>query len=45
MSNELMLLLPLNGNGHVALADSTPGIARSRGMSWSKNAMMFSGFG
>ena len=39
------MLLPLNGNGRIVLADSTPGSARIRGRNWSKNAMIFSFFG
>ena len=45
MSKVVTMLLPLSGNGTITLADSTPGMARTRGRNCSKNAMMFSFFG
>ena len=45
MSKIVTMLLPLSGSGTIALADSTPGSARTRGRNWSKKAMMFSFFG
>ena len=45
MSKEVTMLLPVKGSGTIVLADSTPGMARTRGRNWSTNAMMFSFFG
>ena len=41
IANEMLKFMPLSGSAHHRASDRTPGSARSRGSSCSKNAIRF----